>query len=104
VQRGRALLARGQAADAAVGAALAAVARARAHGDDYRVALADAGARTLAAAVAVAAHQPAAQPLADARAAVARTLALTHEETPALKAFTVELDALSRSQAKQKQP
>jgi serine/threonine-protein kinase len=94
-QRGRDRLAHRQAADEAVAAALAAVARARVYQDDYRVALVDAGARTLAAAAAVAEQRDATALIAAARAAVARTLALTHEETPALKTFAAELDGMA---------
>ncbi len=94
-QRGREQLAHGQPADAAVAAALAAVARARAYGDGYRAALADAGARTLAAAAAVAAHRDPTRDIAAAQAAVAKTLALTHERTPMLTAYSDELERLS---------
>jgi tetratricopeptide (TPR) repeat protein len=96
MERGRLMLARGESADAPVAAALAAVERARSYGDDYRVALVDAGARTLAAMAAAAAHRDTSAPVAAARAAIARTLALTREETPALRALSSELDRLGR--------
>jgi serine/threonine-protein kinase len=96
IDRGRARLAHGEAADVAVAAALARVARARTLGDDYRVALVDAGARTLAAVAAAVAHRDPAPLAATARAAIAHALALTHEETPLLAAYAAELDRLSR--------
>ena len=96
-EQGRELLARGEPADGAVAAALAAVGRARTWGDDYRVTAAEAGARTLAALAAVAAHRDARQLVAEAREAIARTVALTHEETPALAELARALDGVARA-------
>jgi hypothetical protein len=95
VARGRQLLAQEKDAGPAVSAALAAIDRARGHhADNYRILFATAGVRVLAAAAAPPAQR--APAIAAARAELQRTLAVTHEETPALHELTAELDALAK--------
>jgi serine/threonine-protein kinase len=96
VARGHALLSRHEDAEGAVKAAQAAIDRARAHAraDDFRIQVATTGVRVLAAAAAPPAQRASA--IAAARADLARTLAVTREETPALRELAAELEALSR--------
>jgi eukaryotic-like serine/threonine-protein kinase len=94
IARGRDLLSRHQNADQAVAAALAAVDRARAKTKegDYRILVASSGVKVLAVAAAAFARRPLAPLIVEARAEIARTRALTREDTPLLTALTTELD------------
>jgi tetratricopeptide (TPR) repeat protein len=93
--RGRAALAHHESAGAALTAGLAAIDRARAYGDNYRVVTMEASLRTLAAADAVAAHHDARALIKTARETIAKTVALSKEVTPSVAALTRELDSIA---------
>ena len=94
IARGRELLAHHADAGGAPVAALASLDRARALADDFRVRQTTAAALVLAVA---AAEGDRGALIKEARRAIADTLALTHEETPALRALSAELDGLTRA-------
>jgi serine/threonine-protein kinase len=94
VARGRDNLSHQKPADPAVTAADAAIARARPYAgeNDYRLLVAESSVRVLAVAAASFAHRPLAHLIGPAREEIARTLALTREDTPLLRALSAELD------------
>jgi tetratricopeptide (TPR) repeat protein len=94
VAKGRDNLSHHETADGAVSAAQAAIDRARGYaGDgDYRVLVAESSVRVLAVAAGAFAHRPLGPLVTAARAEIARTLAITREDTPLLRALSSEMD------------